>query len=222
MSFRFLFFRPVRIDLANSFSRWFIYILVVTWLAGVGRYWDHPSAETWQYLGLGSIAYIFVLSAVVFLVIWPLRPARWRFGNVLVFVGLTSLPALLYATPVERFTDIETAQRINAWFLGAVAAWRVALLVRFFRTYAQLGWLPIVTVTVMILSGIIAALAILNLEHVVFDLMAGIREDDVSPNDMAYKIVLGLAFVSVYLFPITLFIYLGMIAVSVAARIRGE
>ncbi len=209
--FRFLFFRPFRFSPESHFGPWLIYVLAVTWIAGVGRYWDHPSAYPWQYLGLGSVAYIFCLSALLYLVVLPLRPPRWDYRAVLIFVGLTSLPAVLYAIPVERFTDLDTAKTINAWFLGVVAIWRVALLMTYLRRYARLHWFVVVTVTVLLLSGIVVALSLLNLEHVVFDLMAGIRDENASPNDAAYTVVVTLALFSLFAFPVALVSYLGAI-----------
>ena len=209
--FAFLAFRPVRISVSQDFWPWFTFVLATTWLAGIGRYWDHPSAETWQYLGLGSVVYIFCLSALLYLVVWPLRPSNWSFRGVLIFVGLTSLPAVLYAIPVERYVDLKTAQSINAWFLGVVAMWRVALLFRYLLTYARLHWFVVTTVMTMLLSGIVVALSLLNLEHVVFDLMAGIREENASPNDAAYIVVVALAVYSLFAFPVALLLYLGAV-----------
>ena len=218
----FLMFRPIRISMQQHFWRWFSFVLVVTWITGVGRYWDHPSAESWQYAGLGSIAYIFCLSLLLFLVVWPLRPANWSYRGVLVFVGLTSLPAVLYAIPVERFVDLKTAQSINAWFLGVVAVWRVALLLRYLLTTAKLHWFLVVTVSVLLLSGIVFTLSLLNLEHVVFDLMAGIREENASPNDAAYLVVLSLAFFSVWAFPVAVVLYLGAVVHRQKWRMNSE
>ncbi len=209
--FAFLVFRPIQISLQQDFWRWLIFVLVVTWLAGVGRYWDHPSAELWQYLGVGSVAYIFCLSILLYLIVWPLRPSNWTFQGVLIFVGLTSLPALLYAIPVERVVDLKAAQSINAWFLGIVAVWRVVLLFRYLIASAKLHWFVVSTVAVLLLSGIVVTLTLLNLEHVVFDLMAGIRDEDASPNDAAYLVVFGLAFISLWAFPIALILYLGAV-----------
>lgn len=209
--FAFLFFRPTRISLQDNYWRWFSYVIVVTWLAGVGRYWDHPSAETWQYFGVGSLVYIFCLSTLLYLIVWPLRPSNWTIGGVFVFVGLTSLPAFLYAIPVERVVNLSAAQSINAWFLGIVAAWRVALLFRYLIVAAKLHWFVVTTISVLLLSGIVVALTLLNLEHVVFDIMAGIREEDASPNDVAYLIVFGLAFFSMWAFPMALILYLGAV-----------
>ena len=216
--FAFLLFRPIRISLQRDFWRWFAFVFVVTWIAGVGRYWDHPSADNWQYAGLGSIAYIFCLSLLLYLVVWPLRPSNWTYRGVLVFVGLTSLPALLYAIPVERAVELGTAQSINAWFLGIVAVWRVALMIRYLLTSAKLHWFIVATVSVLLLSGIVVALTLLNLEHVVFDLMAGIREEDASPNDLAYLIVFGLAFFSLWAFPVALVLYLGAVVYRQLSR----
>ncbi len=212
--FAFLLFRPVRISPTRNFVPWLGFVLAVTWLAGIGRYWDHPSAHAWQYLGLGSVAYIFCLSLILYLIVWPLRVASWSFRGVLIFVGLTSMPALLYAIPVERFVELGTAQEINAWFLAVIATWRVALLFRYLMTSAKLHWFAVTTVTVMLLSGIVVTLSMLNLEHVVFDIMAGVRESNASPNDQAYLVVVLLAFFSMWAFPVALLLYFGAIAHS--------
>lgn len=209
--FAFLAFRPIQISLQQDFWRWFTFVFIATWIAGIGRYWDHPSAEYWQYLGAGSIVYIFCLSLLLFLIVWPLRPANWTYRGVLIFVGLTSLPALVYAIPVERIVDLKTAQSTNAWFLGVVAVWRVALLFRYLIASAKLHWFIAVTVSVLLLSGIVVALTLLNLEHVVFNIMAGIREENASPNDSAYLVVFGLAFLSLWAFPVAMILYLGAV-----------
>ena len=105
----FLLFRPIKPDLEHHFTAYFLYIILVTLAVGVGRYWDHLDAEPWQYFGLGSVAYIFVLSAFLYLILKPLKPQNWSYRTVLIFVGFTSLPALLYATPVERFFTLSGA-----------------------------------------------------------------------------------------------------------------
>ena len=205
---RFLLFQPARPDLQNRFPDYLTYILLVSWLAGIGRYWDHPAAEPWQYAGLGSVIYVFVLSALLYLVVRPLRPANWSYRAVLIFVGLTSLPGLLYAIPVERLLPMAAAQTVNAWFLVVVACWRVALYIRFLMTAAQLDLFRVIVATLLPLSAIVAALALLNLEHVVFNLMSGIREEDESVNDMAYTVVFTLSVFAFMAFPVTLIAYL--------------
>lgn len=205
--FRFLFFRPIRPDLSTNGIDYVVYLLLATWAVGVGRYWDHPSALPWQYMGLGSVAYVFVLSTFLYLIIWPLRPARWDWLNVFVFVGLTSLPGILYAIPVERFVDLDTAQGLNATFLGIVALWRVALYIYFLKSYAKLGELGTIVAILLPITVILFVLSVLNLEHVVFNIMAGIREEDRSPNDMAYGIVVLSTLFAFYGAPLTLLVY---------------
>lgn len=204
----FLLFRGVAPDLAKNAKTYLVYVVLVAWLVGVGRYWDHPNALTWQYFGLGSVAYVFVLSAFLYAIVLPLKPENWTYVSVLVFVGLTSLPGILYAVPVEQFMSLKHAQQANATFLALVAVWRVALYMVFLTRVARLGAFRIIVATLLPLSAIIVALAGLNLEHVVFDIMAGIREESASPNDIAYTVVFTLSLFAYIGFPVTLLLYL--------------
>jgi hypothetical protein len=191
-------------------QHWYVYLafgLLFTWLAGIGRYWDNPRAHLWQHLGLGSVAYVFCLAAILWVLLLPLKPRRWSYRNVLVFVTLTAPPALLYAIPVERFMDLSAAQSVNAWFLAVVATWRVALLVWFLNRLAGLSGLTIVVATLLPLTLIVVALAALNLEHVVFELMAGLRPEQRSPNDVSYGIVALLALFSIFAAPVLVLAY---------------
>jgi len=209
--FRFLLFRPILPDLKRHFWPYFVFILLITWVVGIGRYWDHPNAQLWQYAGLGSVVYLFVLSAILYLIVAPLRPSNWRYSTVLIFVGLTSFPALLYAFPIERFVELQLAKSVNAWFLAIVATWRVSLLVKFLLTVAKLDWFSTIVATILPLSAIVTTLAALNLEHVVFDLMAGIRPANASPYDTAYVILVSITVVAFYTFPVAAVGYVGAI-----------
>ncbi len=178
-----------------------------TWLCGVGRYWDNPRADLWQYLGLGSVGYVFVMALILWLVILPLKPAKWSYKNVLLFVSLTSPPAILYAIPVERFMSLQAAQLANVWFLLAVALWRVALLLRYLMTVARLsGWCVLVA-TLLPLTLIVTVLTVLNLEHVVFKVMAGLESSEKSVNDGAYTVLVIITTFSVMTSPILLSLY---------------
>jgi len=181
--------------------------LLFTWLAGVGRYWDNPRAQLWQLLGLGSVAYVFSLALLLWLLLLPLKPKLWSYKSVLVFVTLTAPPAVLYAIPVEQFMSLEAAQVANAWFLGIVATWRVALLLWFLRQFAGLPALSVVVAALLPLALIVVALFALNLEHAIFDLMAGIRPEQQTGNDTSYGIVTILAFFSALAAPILLAAY---------------
>jgi hypothetical protein len=191
-------------------SHWKAYLafgLLFTWLAGVGRYWDNPRAQLWQHLGLGSVAYVFCLALVLWLLLLPLRPRLWSYKNVLVFVTLTAPPAILYAIPVEQFMPLAAAQSANAWFLAIVAIWRVALLVWFLRQFAGLPAVSVVVAALLPLTLIVITLSALNLEHVVFALMAGIQPEQRSGNDLSYGIVTMLALFSVLAAPVLLAAY---------------
>ena len=95
-----------RDDLAGLGPRHLVYGLAMTWAVGLGRYWDHPLPYAFQALGLGSPAVMAALGLLIYAVLWPLRPARWSLLHLYTFLSLTSLPALLYAIPVERVREI--------------------------------------------------------------------------------------------------------------------
>lgn len=195
--------------------------LICTWVVGMGRYWDDPRAVGAQTLGLGSVAYVFVLAALLWAVLAPFQLERWRYRDVLTFVTLTSPPAILYAIPVERMTDMSTAADWNAWFLLLVAVWRVALWFFFLRRFARLGWFSSAVCELLPLCLIVVGLAMLNLEHATVDFMGGLR----TSHDSAHVLVLLLSGLSVMLF-LPLLIAWGVLAsqasdAAKAAR-RGE
>ena len=164
----------------------------------MGRWWDDPGANWLQHLGLGSIIYIFVLAALLWLVVRPFVPENWTYLRVLTFVSLTSPPAILYAIPVESITDLATARTLNVWFLATVAAWRVALLFFFLRRFARLSVLAVFVATLLPIIAIIATLTVLNLERAVFDIMGGLR-DSGTENDSAYAVLFVFTLLSLYL-----------------------
>ena len=170
--------------------------LIATWLAGMGRYWDHPSAQLLQMFGLGSVVYVFVLGALLWGVIAPLRPRRWGYLQVVTFVSLTSPPAILYALPVERWMSVKDAIVVNAWFLAIVATWRVALLLFVLRRFAELSWPRTLVGAFLPLVAIVASLVSLNLDKAVFEIMAGLHPRPPTPNDGAYAVLVLLSFLS--------------------------
>lgn len=186
---------------AEKFGRPHFYLgLFGTWMAGIGRYWDHPSAGLAQRAGLGSLGYILVMAALLWVVFRPVVGAKADFWKLLTFVSLTSFPAWLYAIPVERFMSIDAATRMNIWFLAAVALWRVMLLLHHARGVFGLTAGPLVVCCLLPLTVIIALLAMLNLEHAVFSIMGGLRQT--TPNDGAYMVILVLSWLSVLLAPL--------------------
>lgn len=171
--------------------------LFFSWLVGVGRYWDDPGAKILQHLGFGSVIYVFMLSALIWLLFKPFRIEKWSYQNILTYVALTSFPALLYAIPVERFVDLNSAAVMNAYFLLIVASWRVALLVFYLKRFARLTVFQTAIATLLPLTAIISILTALNLERAVFEIMGGLRER--TSNDMAYMILNLLTLISIFL-----------------------
>lgn len=218
---RFLTFRPVSAAVHTQWRLFLIAGLVFTWLAGIGRYWDNPRAHVWQKLGLGSVVYVFMLALLIWAVMAPLRPRNWSYRNVLLFLTLTAPPALLYAIPVEKFMPWDAALQANVAFLGAVSIWRVALYVRFLRRTAGMNVGGVIVGTLLPLSIIVFVIAVLNLEHVVFNLMGGLRPQDLSPNDAAYQLVVTLALLSFFVAPLLLVVYLILIVLAVRAKSRS-
>lgn len=180
--------------------------LVFAWLAGIGRYWDHPRATLLMHSGLGSVAYVFALAAFIWLLGLPLRIKRWSYRDLLAYISLTSPLAFLYAVPVERWLAIGTARTINMWFLLIVAVWRVFLYSRYLSRRVVLttgGWFMMIALP---LSLIVNLLTILNLEHVIVNLMAGV-DDGGSGSGAAYAMVNFLALVSWLVWPPTFLWY---------------
>ena len=205
---RMLIFQPTRPDLRRLGPLYIAAALLFSLLAGVGRYWDNPAAEWWQYAGLGSVVYIFLLAAVLYVLILPLWPQNWSYLNVLVFLGLTAPLAFFYAIPVERFLTMGQAQVVNVWFLGIVALWRMALLLNFLNTATRLPVHCVIIGTFIPIALIVYILYLMNLEHAVVVFMAGLREPvpPPTPNDRAYLLTLFLAVLA----------YLGAIPLAIA------
>lgn len=215
---RLLTFRSTREEMLAWDGRHLAFGLVCTWLAGIGRYYDNPRAGLVQMLGVGSVVYVFFLAAFLAVAIAPLRPRDGTYRRMLTFITLTAPPAFLYALPIELWCTVQTASTVNSVFLGIVASWRVALLLFYLVRFSGLRWYAGLTALTLPLMLIVVLLTLLNLEHVAFDIMAGIR--DHSPGDDSYLTVMVLAFLSVYGFIPVLIVW--AILVVKAHRRTGE
>lgn len=171
--------------------------IIGTWVVGMGRYWDDPKASLLQHLGMGSVIYIFVLAAFIWLIVLPFKTENWTYKTVLTFIALTSFPAIFYAIPVERFFSISTANAMNVWFLAIVALWRLGLLYYFLKYFTKLSAGNITTVTLMPICLIITTLTALNLHRVVFNIMGGMRNP--TPHDASYGVLMFLTVISAIL-----------------------
>jgi hypothetical protein len=194
---RLLTFKISREEMLQFNTQHLIVGLIGTWIVGMGRYWDDDKANLLQHLGLGSVIYIYLLAAFIWIILLPFKVDNWKYLTVLIFIGLTSFPAIFYAIPVEQFFSIDTANSMNVWFLAIVAAWRLGLLFYFLKHFTKLSIGNIITVTLMPICLIISALTILNLHKVVFQIMGGMR--DPSPHDSSYFILMLLTVISMVL-----------------------
>jgi hypothetical protein len=207
---RILTFRARRPELVSMDAGHLALGLVCTWLVGMGRSWDDPGAGLLQRLGTGSVVYVFALALLLWLTLWPLRPENWSYARVLTFVTLTAPPAALYALPVERWMSIPAARSANFWFLAVVALWRVALLLSFAHELGHLAWWRALVGSLLPLALIVAALALLNLDHVVLDFMAG-NHNSTDIHSDAYLALVGLTFLAFGASPVLLLSYIGLI-----------
>jgi len=171
--------------------------LAITWLVGMGRYWDHPEAKLLQHLGVGSLVYVFFLAGFLYLLNRPLARKPISYFHILCFVSFTSLPAAFYAIPVEKFFSIPTAAMINVFFLFVVASWRVLLLAYFYRSFFEYSRLQTTVMVLLPLAIIVCLLALLNLEHATFHVMAGLQHQ--TAYDASYVVVLVLTVCSFFL-----------------------
>ncbi|MDH5655069.1 MAG: hypothetical protein OEZ34_04140 [Spirochaetia bacterium] len=206
--FRFLIFKPFVPDLKNHGNYYLFFAFFFTWTAGIGRYWDNPRADIWQMLGLGSVVYIITFACILWALLWPLKPDRFSFKSIIIFLGMTSPPAILYAIPVEKIFYMKTAAFMNIIFLLVVAVWRVALFVMYIRKTSGFDAFTTLVVTGLPITVIISSLAALNLEHAVFKIMGGISDSERTANDTVYIILLILTFFSFFTAPFLLLGYL--------------
>lgn len=86
-------------------------------------------------------------------------------------------------------------------------SWRAALYAAFLKRAAGLSIGATIVATLLPLTIIVVALTALNLEHVVFSIMGGLRDDVKSVNDGAYAIVFLLSLLSVTIAPLVVIAY---------------
>jgi hypothetical protein len=220
LNLRVLTFRAKREDFDSFSKEHLLYGLCCTWLAGIGRWWDDPKAKVLQYLGLGSVVYIFILAAIIWLLVLPLRPRSWSYMQVLTFISFTSLPAFLYAIPVETFTSLEDATNINVVFLGIIASWRISLLFYYLIVHPCLHWFYTSVVTLLPITTIVVSLSAMNLHRVVFNIMGGLREIDKTPHDGEYGILFLLSILSFYSIGPLFISYVGLVTHAQIYRSR--
>ena len=218
--FRLLTFRKPGAGIGAHPGAYFAFGLCMTWMAGIGRYWDRDDAQIWQTMGFGSLAYVCCFALLLWLLVAPLGPTNWSYRKVLLFVTLTSPPALLYAIPVEALVTPSVAAALNTGFLAAVAAWRVALLVVFVKQVAGLNGRKLTVATLLPLALIVDVLAILGLEHVVYLAMLGMSDVAASDGEVAPAILCVITDFSILATPVLVACYCLIAFKARATRIQ--
>lgn len=181
--------------------------LLVTWIVGMGRYWDDDRARLLQHLGVGSVIYVFVLAAVLWITVAAIKAGAPSYFRFLTFVTYTALPAIFYAIPVEKIFGMRTGNEINLAFLAVVALWRLSLYGVFLSRVVRLGWMS-PFVLLLPIGLIVTSLVQLNLHHVVFEIMGGLRVADRSVHDTSYFILMLLTVLSVPVTAVCLIVWL--------------
>lgn len=205
---RTLTFRLRRQDVEAFDWRCLVLGLTFVWLVGVGRHWDDLNADLLQRSGVGSLAYALGMSCLLWLIVLPVANQPINYLQTLTFVAMTSAPGLVYALPVEWWTEPNTAAALSGWALAFVAAYRVTLLVLFYRRAAGLHPGGAVLLTLLPLVSIMVVLAALRVGTVVGRMMAGIRDGAPAAAEQIDVIILTIGFYSLLASPVIAGAYL--------------
>lgn len=204
---RILTFRATRGDIKDDVWPLLLIGVLLTWAVGYGRWWDDPrDLPYFARMGYGSVLYVFVLSAILWIVSYPVAKERVGFGHVLAFVAATSLPGIVYALPVEAISASGTASAYNVAALIFVSTYRVALLVWFFRKILEMRLWPAIVATFLPISCITAVISLADLGHKILNMMGGFR-GNVSQT-AAEAVVLAIGYTSFCLAPFLLVAYI--------------
>ncbi len=206
----------VRSEDVADYGWWHFAIgLALTVLAGVGRWWDDPSAVVPQRIGLASLIYVFMLSLWLWAFAAPLANGAVHLGQIVVYVMMTSPVALLYALPVERWNTPQEAALLNVQLLGLVATWRIAMYLLFLKRAAQLTWFRTLSAAMLPIALVICALNLARISDEVARGMGGVRESTIpQPAEQALDLVFTTAWL---VFPVALVCWLW----AVISEMRG-
>ena len=187
LQWKILTLKATREELLNLKSELLLWGLPVTLMAGIGRAWDNPAEELLIRSGLPSVAYIFVLSAFLYIFIALLRPKNWSYRRLLILVSMTALPGLLYAIPLEMILKPGDAAAGNTILLFIVAVWRVVILGSFLAKTTDMRFAHLVVALFLPLFLIINLLITQEKFEKTFSAMGGIRKYLVISDESAFS-----------------------------------
>ncbi|MBS1704538.1 MAG: hypothetical protein JST40_01580 [Armatimonadetes bacterium] len=174
--------------------------------AGIGRWWDDPRPIPIPVrLGLGSVAYIFLLTIFLALFIAPYIWAQFKLPAFLTFIAATAPPAMAYALPVERYLSPADAVQYNFYALVVVATYRVSLLIWYLLRAYRFPWWRTIIVFVVPISLILFALMATGQGRYVLEIMGGFR--DKLPREQIEQTVMGLGLLGLFVSPVVLVAY---------------
>lgn len=216
--FRILGFSAKREEIEANAAPLLIVALVITWIVGLGRWWDDPrEVPIFVRMGFGSVLYVLSLAAALWMVAYPITLDRMGYRSFLAFVAATSLPGLVYAVPIEQLAGDNAASTYNLNALGFVSLYRVSLLVWFYWKILEIDFGNAVVATLLPISGIVLALTGMGHGARVMDIMGGLR--DRMPKSAMEEVIGLLGCLAWVVGPVCLLIYL-VVAFSVSASRR--
>lgn len=204
--FLLLTFRMPREKLQNLTDGHLFWGALITWVVGIGRWWDFDRASTIQRLGLFSIIYIVAFAGIFCLWLYPFQRPEFKFKALLRFTSMVSLPGILYAVPVERIIDASTASAYNLYALLVVAAWRLSLLIFYMVRASELHWLKGVAAALLPLDIVVVGVSVSGYQTHLIDFMGGVRQPVTSKTGttqflfalMMFGVVLFLPLLAIY------------------------
>lgn len=184
--------------------------ILLTWVVGIGRWWDDPrEIPPLARMGLGSVAYVFVLSGLLWLISYPLARERVSYLDFAAFIAATSLPGIVYALPIEAISPNSTASAYNITALIFVSAYRVSLLIWFLSKILKMSVFRAIVTTFFPISLITGVISLADLGDQIINMMGGFRNN--VPQSAAREVVLAIGYISFVLAPLLLIIYVAMI-----------
>ncbi len=206
---RFSTFRGTRDELVDSS----IYICLVgiplTWIIGYGRWWDDPrDLGVIIQSGIGSVVYVFLLGTLIWILSLPFKLGLRNFDYI-AFVTCCAPPALVYAIPIERMTDLQTASSYNMLALFLVSSYRILLLAWFFRKIAEAEILETTVLTILPIALIAFSLTVLEVGAQVIDIMGGFRGEALATT-AAERAVSQLGCISMLFGPLFILMWIGL------------
>ncbi len=185
--------------------------LATAWLVGYGRWWDRPD-DVSPFLRSGALSVLTVIGLGFLLhrVMTGLVPRHEGHMRTAAYVSLTSLPAAIYALPLERWMELEQARTGNVAMLAVVAAWRVALYVYLLRRIAGFPIYTTIVTTLLPLAVIICFVTISGTQFRVLSIMTGVTVDPPPPStaETRFDIIASLSCLSLVLTPVLVILWL--------------